>query len=479
MITVRLDTRIRLPAGLPKSFVRDLRAAFTHANPEFSKKRAIGFASYGVPSRIVTCTVNADGSITLPRGGTATLRKLAREHGIQIRWIDDREEQPAVAWPKPSVELRPYQAAALDACLLREQGIVRAPTGSGKTTIALAVAAALQQPALVIMRDSNLLDQWKDRAVRELGLHAREIGILRGGSKLQIGPRLTLALQQTLNSGAFPLGKVAREFGAVLVDEVHGVAAKTFQTVIDEFPARYRLGFSADETRKDGKEFLVYDQFGSVLYEVERDELERDGVIVPVRVRLVPTTFSADWYRDASSGERDFNRFLEESTNDEERNAQLVGLVRRLVSDGTRPIFVFTHRVEHARWIADVGLFAVGVRAGLMLGGKPNAVRFAEDKSRLARGDLDAAAGTYNAIGTGIDVPAVAAGVMATPIGNNAQFFNQVRGRICRPAPGKREGVLFVLWDRNVFPDAPAKFKKWNRGNVEILDDAGRWIAVR
>jgi len=154
-------------------------------------------------------------------------------------------------------------------------------------------------------------------------------------------------------------------------------------------------------------------------------------------------------------------------------------LVRKLVDDRTRPIFVFTHRVDHAKWIADVGLFAVGVRAGLMLGGKPNAVRFAEDKSRLACGDLDAAAGTYNAIGTGIDVPAVAAGIMATPIGNNAQFFNQVRGRICRPAPGKREGVLFVLWDRNVFPDAPAKFRKWNQGNVEILGDDGRWNAAR
>lgn len=479
MIVARLDSRIRLPAGLPKSFVRDLRAAFTHANPEFSKKRAIGFASYGVPSKISTFTAEADGSITLPRGGTATFRKIAREHGIDFRWLDDRTSKPAVAWPVSSVELRPYQAAALAACREKEQGIVRAPTGSGKTTIALAVAAALQQPTLVVMRDSNLLDQWRERAVRELGLSSREIGILRGGSKLRIGPRLTLALQQTLNSGSFPLDEVANEFGAVLVDEVHGVAAKTFQTVIDSFAARYRLGFSADETRKDGKEFLVYDQFGSVLYEVERDELERDGVIVPVRVRLVPTTFSADWYRDAVGGERDFNRFLEEATNDDARNEQLVGLVRKLVDDRTRPIFVFTHRIDHAKWIADVGLFAVGVRAGLMLGGKPNAVRFAEDKSRLAVGDLDAAAGTYNAIGTGIDVPAVAAGIMATPIGNNAQFFNQVRGRICRPAPGKREGVLFVLWDRNVFPDAPAKFRKWNRGNVEILGDDGRWNAAR
>lgn len=479
MIAVRLDSRIRLPAGLPKSFVRDLRAAFTHANPEFSKKRAIGFASYGVPSKIMTYTAEADGSITLPRGGTATLRRLAHDHGIGFRWLDDRISKPAVAWPTPSVELRPYQAAALAACRAKEQGIIRAPTGSGKTTIALAVAAALQQPTLVVMRDSNLLDQWRERAVRELGLSPREIGILRGGSKLRIGPRLTLALQQTLNSGSFPLDEVANEFGAVLVDEVHGVAAKTFQTVIDAFSARYRLGFSADETRKDGKEFLVYDQFGAVLYEVERDELERDGVIVPVRVRLVPTTFSADWYRDAVGGERDFNRFLEESTNDDARNALLVGLVRKLVDDRTRPIFVFTHRIDHARWIADVGLFAVGVRSGLMLGGKPNAVRFAEDKARLATGDLDAAAGTYNAIGTGIDVPAVAAGVMATPIGNNAQFFNQVRGRICRPAPGKREGVLFVLWDRNVFPDAPAKFRKWNRGNVEILGDDGRWNVAR
>lgn len=340
---------------------------------------------------------------------------------------------------------------------------------SGKTLAALTLAQEIQQPALVIMRDSNLLDQWLEVAVEKAGLHEREIGVLKGSSKLRTGARLTLALQQTLYSPTFPLDEVASRFGLVIVDEVHTVAAKTFQAVIGNFPARYRIGFSADETRKDKKECLVYDQFGRVIYEIERDKLEDEGAITPVEVVLIPTDFRADWYRFAPSGERDFNRLLNEITQDEERNKIITRLVKHL-SVKENPTLVFTHRIEHARALADVELFAASVRCGLLLGGDENRVRFAEDKARLKSGDLPVCTGTFAAVGQGIDMPAVRSGVMSTPIGNNRQFFGQVRGRICRPAADKSIGRLFVIWDQHVFPDMPKKFATWNSGRTSTMD---------
>jgi superfamily II DNA or RNA helicase len=469
LIYATIDSRIRIElVQLPKGMASALKNACSHANPRYHKNRNMGLATWGVSSKINTW-IEDDGVLSLPRGATRKVRELAAEHGHTIKWIDKRVEFSPIAWPKQNIVLRDYQDASGIACKTKQQGIVRAPTGSGKTTIALAVAAMLEQPTLVIMRNKALLRQWMERAVSQAGLKSREIGELRGGGKHRIGSRLTLALQQTLYSGKFPLESVAHEFGTVIVDEVHETAAVTFQKVIDVFPAKYRLGFSADETRKDKMEFLVYDQMGAVIHEVFRDDLENEGTIVPVNVRMIPTDFEADWYRDAQGNDRNFNRLLEELTTDEARNEQILDVLRD-VALRESPVMVFSHRVEHARWIADVGAFSRKVTCGLMLGGPQNETRFNEDLERLKRVELMACAGTYQAIGTGIDAPNVRAGLMTTPIGNNRQFFGQVRGRICRSAPGKTHGTMYVAWDRNVFPEAPARFAGWNDGRVEIWD---------
>ncbi len=185
---------------------------------------------------------------------------------------------------------------------------------------------------------------------------------------------------------------------------------------------------------------------------------------------MVPTDFEADWYANAPSGERDWNRLLDEMTHDEDRNALIVRLVEKVIRSGS--VLAFSHRVEHARTIADVELFAAGVRCGLLLGGDDNRVRYAEDKERLKSGDLPACAGTFQATGQGIDMPAVRGGVLMTPIGANRQFFGQVRGRICRPSPGKSVGTLYVLWDRRIFPGMAKTIRTWNGGRTTALEPA-------
>lgn len=476
-LPVVIDNRLRLPTGLPRAFTSALRKTFEYANPEFHKKEAMGFNTWGTPRRIFTwrrdgAESDPNAALTLPRGGVGRLRELAKEHGYYARFIDRRLTLPAVAWPNDRDASREYQEPAIETMVRREQGILRAPTGSGKTFMLLELLARLSQPSLVIMRDSNLLKQWRERAIEQIKLHPREIGVLQGSSKLRVGARLTLALQQTLWSKSFPIEDVAKLFGAVAVDEVHGVASATFQDTIDWFPARYRIGVSADETRKDKKEFLVYDAMGAPVYTIERDYLERAGAVLPVTVRLVPTSFTADWYRAAEAADRDFNKLLDEMTNDLERNELAMRVARRAARDDETPVVAFTHRIAHATLIADEMAPALGMTCGLLLGGKENATRFDEDKSRLLDRSLPFAAGTFAAIGQGIDLPAIRAGIALTPIYGNRQFFGQVRGRLCRPskATGKTHAVLYMLWDESLYSRAPSTIAEWNDGRVEVLE---------
>lgn len=479
-ITVILDSRLRLPPGLPPALVDELCAAFCYSNPDYHKKKNLGFFVGDTPQVVETWAKQADGGLSLPRGGVNRLRRVLGENGYTAVLHDQRVKLPqSPEWPENEIELHWYQEEAKQLCVSTQQGLIRAPTGSGKTIIALSAAAEIRQPTMVVMTDSNLLDQWMDEAVKKFHLHPSEIGVITGSKrKLRIGPRLTLALQQSIRSASFPAEEVNRMIGCFMVDEVHLAAARTFLVPVNSSQAKYRLGFSADETRKDKKEFLIYDQFGEVLYEIPREVLEEEGFVVPVTVRLVPTEFRADWYREAEAADKDFGRLLEEMMGDEERELLLVQLVKRLVAEQHTPIFIFSQRKEHASRIADKRLFEQGITCGLMIGGEENSVRFKEGKARLLEGTLPVAAGTFHALGTGLNVPRVRSGVMALPMGSNRQFFNQVRGRVCRAAPGKTDAFLYLLWDRHVFPHMPKVVKKWNRGLTEVLGEDGAWTKV-
>lgn len=337
---------------------------------------------------------------------------------------------------------------------------------SGKTTLAFAAIARVGLNAIVILPNKGLFKQWANRAKAELGLSSDQLGTLGGGKAKRLRP-VTIAIQATLWSMADrgELDEVLDYFGHVIFDEAQLAAARTVNETVEMFPARYRIAISADERRKDRKEFLTHDQFGDRIYEVSRREVEKGGHVVDVAMLVVPTEFRAPWYgisdtprtswlRKPGGDEReiDFNRLLDEMTADDARNELALRFAHREVEAGEQCIML-TGRREHARTL-DRFFVERRVESGYLLGEQE--AGDASEFDRTVRGLLDGSVrvgiGTYKALGVGIDLPAVAAGVAVTPIASNPQQMNQVRGRLCRPAPGKGSGRLYMLWDRWVYP---------------------------
>lgn len=484
-----IDSRIWLPPGLPKRFIRMLRSKFVHDNPDFFTAKSNGLSTWNIPRKIETFRLKQDlfgERPTIPRGGTQHLRAICDSFGYQLRWIDRRVSVPAkfksfcIDPEHPEYELRYYQEASVQSALKLQQGICRAPTASGKTISALNFIYRAQQRAMVIMRDGNLLKQWFGVAQKVLGLRKDEIGIIRGSKKYKPGRPLVLALQQSLTSKK---GKILFDLirhdpvGVMVIDEAQTVASKTFLEVVDNLPCKYRVGFSADETRRDKKEFLIYDEMGPVIHEIEKQELIDVGVIHRVKVRAIPTNFRADWYRAAVGVDRNFNKLVDDMLENVERNRFIIWNIHRIIAMNETPLVAFTHRVEHARYLANEELNLKGTPCGLFLGGNENARRFEMDLLQLSRGDLKVGVGTYQAIGQGHDVPIIRAGMCLTPISKkNPQFFNQVCGRICRTAKGKEGATLYYLWDTEVYPDHLKVLKRWSSDNLEVFYE-GKWIS--
>lgn len=475
-VRIRVTNRLVLPKGLSQELTERLQATSEHKNPAYGKAKAMGFWSRE-PKVLRTWSMNR-GALTLPRGRTNEIRKLCSELGLDCEFEDDRE-YGAAEWagefPAHCVELWDHQRTVVEAIIDKQQGLVRAPTGSGKTTAGIAAIAEAQLPTLVLVWTAGLVDQWVERISNELNMSENDIGIV--GSGVERWRPITVSMQQTLARSKPKLKKATQLFGMLMCDEVQKFAATTFLSVVDHFPSAYRIGLSADERRKDDKEFLIYDMFGRLIADVDRKELERKELVLPVLVRVIPTEFEAPWYVNARADDDkhpDFTRLLEEVTRDQARNE----LVMKVMLEQTHPTLALTHRREHAMFVRS-RMAAAGRACGLLLGGKENAPEFADTVQAMRTRSLVAAVGTYQAVGQGLDIKPAARALCTTPIHANRQFFGQVRGRICRQDTGKDDAELFYFWDQHVFGvQALQNLARFNDRKV-VVKRGDTWVPVR
>lgn len=475
-VPVTVDARLRVDVReLSDEIVEELKAAFTHKNPQHAKLKALNVPTYKEPMFIRTWR-GGPGVLLLPRGGTQTLRRVLAKHGHTVTWTDKRTSPDPVEglMPEHGVELYPYQEPMVIAGIAAQNAILRSPTGSGKTTVAMALASRLNVPTLVVVMSGALMEQWIERARREFGLGARDIGEIRGG-KMRLRP-LTLAMQQTL----WKLGEEDRKaigsyFGGVICDEVHKFAARTFTEVLDWMPAKYRIGMSADETRKDRKEFLIYDYFGAVAAEIQKADLIAAEFVVDVEVRAFESGTQCGWYR-ADHDNKQYGKLLDQLSNDDARNGRIADVATREAQAGHQ-VLIFSHRREHCERLAS-HLALRRVKAGVMLGGPESATELQQTLTGLKSGALRVGVGTVQAIGTGIDIPTITRGILAMPIVANKQLFGQVTGRLCRKSKGKSGAVLYVVHDDDAFGEYPLRnLQKWATC-VSWEDDVGAIIPI-
>lgn len=482
VVKIVVDNRVRIERlELPESIRQAVKDAFTHKNPQHYKLKAMGRWPGVKEPPVIRTWVEDDWGLTVPRGGLKRVREIFDEQGVRYRFVDLRKagdirigaKIPDYAGYTP----RDYQTEAVDRIVATQNCLLRAGTASGKTEVAIIAAAKLKLPTLVIVWMSGLMKQWRDRLGFALKMKPEDIGQIRGPKHTWTYKPITLAMQQTLWNG---VPDKLRDFpGFVVVDECHRAASKTLSWVVDQFPAKYRLGVSDNEKRTDGKEFLIYDQFGAVALEVPFNQLADEGYVVDVEIRVIPTGYMPQgdgWHID-----RDFNALLDEMTVDEKRNALVVAIAKHEASK-KQQMLVMSHRVEHAQTL-DATISANHIRSGLLLGGKAWEAVHEATCDGLRNGSVMAGIGTLQSVGTGVDLPTLSNVIATTPIANNENTFRQVRGRAARKPDGKTDARLYILWDERIYPHHLANLMRWSR-RVVVLDgpaiasatDQWQWI---
>jgi superfamily II DNA or RNA helicase len=403
LVKVTLKSDIRMGKWVGRPVEEELRRRLTFTNPAWQEKVNRGFSTWRTPREL--CFLVDDGhNLIMPRGFIRHVLRILKQHHANHQLDDHRRTLSPVDYSFQG-ELRDYQVEAVEAMVFRDFGTLHAPTGSGKTAMALALVAERRQPTLIVVHTQELVDQWVDRIKTFLDIPTEEVGIIGRGKK-KIGDKVTVALVQTLYKCA---SDVAPHIGFLIVDECHKTPSKTFTKAVKVFDCRFMLGLSATPWRRDKLTRLIYWHLGDVVHEVDREALVEDGHILEAEVIWRETSFRPHY--DPSV---EYPRMLSELTEDPRRNALIADDVAQEARNGGRACLVLSDRKAHCEALANL-IADRGVEATLLTGNLSNGDR-QEVVEALNAGKIKVLVATGQLIGEGFDCKALSTLFLATPV---------------------------------------------------------------
>ena len=323
--------------------------------------------------------------------------------------------------------------------------VLQAPTGFGKTMVALDIIAQIGVKTMVVLHKTDLMTGWAEKIDQVLGLP--DIGLVRG-TKKNLGPGIVLGMVQTLIRPDKLTDEEKGRFGLIIFDEVHRMGATEFSRCVAMFPALLRLGLSATPERIDGKEFVFEAHLGA-------RSLRINAAVEHLKIIRFDSGWECrGWLRRADLGR--VGHVINDLVKSTRRNDKIVRVILAAHAKG-RHVVVFSDRIEHLKTLRDRAVYQglspddVGMYVGSKAKSKSMILSLAIAKRVVFA--------TYAMMSEGTDRPSLDTCVMATPRANVAQPI----GRILREHPGKKSPVVFDPVDDSspVFGIYGRKRRKW------------------
>ncbi len=358
---------------------------------------------------------------------------------------------------------RRYQTEALAAWEHHHsQGVVVLPTGAGKSQLALMAIDKKQRSALVVAPTLDLVRQWYSLLRASFGAHAG-VGVV-GGGEHDVQP-LTVT---TYDSAHLHMEHLGARFGLAVFDECHHLPSESYALAARQCLAPFRLGLTATPERADGREQLLEELLGPVVYRREIGELsgqylasyetERIGVeLAPdereeyERERAVYLAFlRAQGIRVGSPAA--FREFIMRSARSEQgqRAMRAYRKQRELAFAAPAKLayaahLLHVHRQDRTIVFTEDNASAYRISANMLIPAITHQTKVSERAEILARLND----GVYNAVVTskvlneGVDVPAANVAIVVSGSGSVREHVQRL-GRILRMQEGK-SAILYEL----------------------------------
>ncbi len=440
----------------------------TFSNPDYIKKKRLGFWIGGTPKTIKLYD-NYQDNIYLPIGCFDDIWKI---HPHKDDYVDYSVVVPRKI--TSNMTLREYQKPCTDALKKYVNGVFVLPAGTGKTNVALECASVLKQHTLWLTHTKDLLNQAKERCENNLNCKTSVIS----DGKCDLSGDIVFATVQTL-SNLLDKGNIKQnEFGFVVVDECHHLATNAesvmmFEKCVNYFCARYKIGLTATLHRGDGLEKTTTKILGNVIYELkkENDKLigyyEGKQVVdvplemfqTPAQVTVVNTKYDVS-NKDVFDRNYTivFSKLITDIAMDVDRNKLILDLAKRI--DGYT--IIISERVDQLEYLSN------RLKDAIHINGKTNKKVREKSIEEFRQGKYKYLLASYSLVAEGLDVPMLENLIMASPVKDERLVIQSV-GRCQRPYKGKKVAKVYD------FVDDVAVLDKFYRKRKNIYKREG-WI---
>lgn len=271
-----ISNRIWIPKDCE---TKEMTDACTHKIPLSDYEAMLSTRRGGLPYRVVKTYTRPTANIISVPAGRADLIP----NGIEI--VNKTFGEPLDNFPQFSGKLRESQQNAVDFALQHGNIIIQARPGWGKTFTACAIASAFKMKTLIVVHTKALLEQWVAEISKVLGTVAGKIG----DETYSIGEFVTVGIIKSVFKHKMRLSK---EFGLVIVDEVHHLPAEQFLGFINSNYAKVKIGMSGTLERVDKTHVVIYDYISTMVFNAPDENVMQPEV----HVINLPIDFSAEFF---------------------------------------------------------------------------------------------------------------------------------------------------------------------------------------
>lgn len=212
---------------------------------------------------------------------------------------------------KPSTQIRPYQEKSLSKMFgngRARSGIIVLPCGAGKTLVGITAACTVKKSVIVLCTSSVSVMQWRQQFLQWCTIQPENVAVFTSDNKemFQTESGLvvsTYSMVANTRNRSHDSQKVmdfltGREWGFIILDEVHVVPAAMFRRVVTAIAAHAKLGLTATLVREDDKISDLNFLIGPKLYEANWMELSQKGHIANVQCAEVWCPMTAEFYQE-------------------------------------------------------------------------------------------------------------------------------------------------------------------------------------
>lgn len=348
---------------------------------------------------------------------------------------------------RDSMQLECYQKCISEKEKEFGGGILNLATASGKTVLFLKIASHFALKTLIIVKNIDLIDQWKNE-IRKFIPKAR-IGLIQGkifdinDKDIVIGMLKTISMKKELSSENF------KWVGVCVYDEVHNISTDVFSKIMIKINPRYIFGLTATLERKDKTENVIKYYIGDIIHSNISNAKKQN-----TEIHIYKYTGKSSVPKTLRDGTAAVSSMISAIADDTYRSDMIVNILNELLKDPLRMIVVISDRITQLKYIH----LKLGKEvSGLYIGSTKQVDKeLAKTKQILLA--------TYPLISEGFNHPKLNCIVFATPRASLVQAI----GRIYRKNHENIEPIIVDIVDSfSIFTGQHYRRKKIYKEAIE------------